>query len=73
MKSLHWGKGNNTRREARAAGSLDKAGRTARAINWRVCHDRSKLDAAAREKHLRSLLGLPAAQSSLLDDDEAAE
>jgi hypothetical protein len=60
-------KGN--RSAATAAGHKPKdAGRIARAINWRVCHDRSKRDTAAREKHLRSLMGLPAAAPRQLDE-----
>jgi hypothetical protein len=67
MKTLHWGNRASAKPEIRAAGSLDKVGRTARAINWRVCHDRSKRDTTAREKHLREIMGLPATPSQEID------
>jgi hypothetical protein len=50
------GEGNSNR-----APSIAKVARVAREINWRVCHDRTKRDSATREKHLRSLMGLPEA------------
>lgn len=37
-----------------------KAIRVARTINWRICQERSQASAAAREAHLRLLMGLPA-------------
>jgi hypothetical protein len=70
MKSLQWGKGNNTRREARASDSLDKAGRTARAIHQRVKYERSLASTAAREARLRALMGLPAGREPALLDNE---
>jgi hypothetical protein len=52
----------------RDASSLEEALRVARAINWRVKHERSLASSAAREKHLRSLMGLPA--TPVVNDDE---
>ena len=49
MKNLQWGRG-RAKHKASVAGSLDKAGRVARAINWRVQHERSKAATAARER-----------------------
>jgi hypothetical protein len=50
---------------SRAAGisdatSLEEAVRVAKRINWRVKYERSLASTAAREAHLRSLMGLPA-------------
>jgi hypothetical protein len=72
MKNLHWGNRDCAKSQrARAAGSLSKAGRAARAIGWQVKCERSQASAAAREAHLRSLMGLPAQRSAALDlDDE---
>jgi hypothetical protein len=67
MNDLHWGNRNSAKPKARSAGSLDKAGRVARKINWRIAYERSQAATAAREAHLRSLMGLPAARS-LIDD-----
>jgi hypothetical protein len=64
MKTLQWGKGRATHK-ASAAGSLDKAGRISRQINWRLSHDRCKAATAAREAHLRELMGLPAQRSTM--------
>jgi hypothetical protein len=41
-----------------------KAKRVARTINWRVCADRSQAGGAAREAHLRSLMGFAGSASS---------
>jgi hypothetical protein len=49
--------------------SLDEAVHAARAINRRVRRERGLASSAAREAHLRSLMGLPAVRS--LSDDEA--
>jgi hypothetical protein len=46
------------------ATSLDEALRVVRAINLRVKHERSLASSAAREKYLRSLMGLPAVPST---------
>jgi hypothetical protein len=60
MKNLHWGNRDSAKPEARAAGSLDKTGRTTRAIHQRVKYERSLASTAAREAHLRAIMGLPA-------------
>jgi hypothetical protein len=39
---------------------LSKAEREAANLHRRIAHDRAKPSAAAREKHLRKLMGLPA-------------
>jgi hypothetical protein len=44
----------------RDATSLEETVRAVRTINWRVKHERSLASTAAREAHLRSLMGLPA-------------
>jgi hypothetical protein len=59
MKSLQWGKGRSTSKSS-AIRPPNKAGRVARTINWKLSVDRSQIGAAAREKYLRSLMGLPA-------------
>jgi hypothetical protein len=38
---------------------IPKAERVARALRQRLAHDRSKPKSAARESHLRDLMGLP--------------
>jgi hypothetical protein len=68
MKNLHWGSRNSAKPGDRAAGSLDKAGRVARKINWRIAYERSQAATAAREAHLRVLMGLPA-QRTAVDDE----
>jgi hypothetical protein len=40
---------------------LPKAEREAAILHQRIAHDRAKPSAAAREKHLRELMGLPTA------------
>jgi hypothetical protein len=73
MKNLHWGNHARAKPEIRAAGSLDKAGRITRALHQRVKYERSLASSAAREAHLRSLMGLAAARSSLLDKEEGSK
>jgi hypothetical protein len=67
MKNLQWGNGCTTPKVATTR-PPDKATRTAKVLHHRVQHDRSKASSAAREKHLRSLMGLPATPST--SDDE---
>jgi hypothetical protein len=67
MKNLHWGNGHTTPK-ANTIQPPDEAVRVARTINWRVRHERSLTSTAAREAHLRSLMGLPA-QRSAFDDE----
>ena len=59
MKNLQWGNGHTTPK-ANTVQPPDKAVRVARAIHQRVQHDRSLASAAAREAHLRAIMGLPA-------------
>jgi hypothetical protein len=70
MKNITWGKGRTTP-NAGTAGRPNKGGRVTRHINWQVHYDRSKAASAAREKHLRNLMGLPSARSTLFDDEGA--
>jgi hypothetical protein len=70
MKRLIWGKGRATP-SARPAGRPTRAGRITRQISWKVHYDRSKASTATREAHLRGLMGLPSARSTLFDDEGA--
>jgi len=65
LKSNWRSRGNSSSRYAgvRDATSLDEAVRVARQINWRVRHERSLASTAARDAHLRGLMGLPATPS----------
>jgi hypothetical protein len=56
----------------RDATSLDEAVRVVRAINLRVRRERGLASSAAREKYLRSLMGLSAVRS-LVDDRHEAD
>jgi hypothetical protein len=63
MKTRNWrSRGNSSSRYAgvRDATSLDEEVRVARQINWRVKYERSLASTAAREAHLRAIMGLPA-------------
>jgi hypothetical protein len=73
MKSNWRSRGNSSSRYAgvRDATSLDEAVRVARQINWRVRHERSLAATAAREAHLRAVMGLPAQRT--VDDDEGGK
>ena len=51
-------------------GKCDARPHLTRPINWLVQHDRSKPAAAAREAHLRSLMGLPSAPGAADQVDE---
>jgi hypothetical protein len=53
----------------RDASSLDEAVRVSKKISWRVRYERHLASTAAREAHLRSLMGLPAVRSALFDDE----
>jgi hypothetical protein len=57
MKSIQWGKG--TTSKASAIRPPDKATCDAKALHHRLRYERSLASAAAREAHLRSLMGLP--------------
>jgi hypothetical protein len=73
MKTRNWrSRGNSSSRYAgvRDATSLDEAVCVARQINRRVNYERSLASTAAREAHLRSLMGLPAAPTAT---DQVAE
>jgi hypothetical protein len=52
-----------------AAARPPRAIRVAKQINWRVCVDRSQAGTAAREAHLRSLMGLPATAARDVDKE----
>ena len=67
MKNLQWGKGRATSK----ARPPNKAKRVARTINWLACQERTQIGAAAREKYLRSLMGLPATPSRDIDKERA--
>jgi hypothetical protein len=67
MKSLQWGKGRATSKAS--ARPPDKAKRIARTINWRVCQERTQIGAAAREKYLRSLMGLASTPARDIDKE----
>jgi hypothetical protein len=72
MKTRNWrSRGNSSSRYAdvRDATSLDEAVCVARQINRRVNYERSLASTAAREAHLRSLMGLSATPARDIDKE----
>jgi hypothetical protein len=43
---------------------ISKAERAARALRWRVAHDRSSPQTSARESRLRSIMRLPSREAA---------